>query len=348
MQRLKSWLAVIPGALCGIALSYPILAQEMKIGETIEVSRVIVDAHVVYDDGSPVLGLEASDFRVRIDRRPAEIESLEWVSASTPYGEGVAPSGTGESFDVPTPKGRLLVMFFQTDFQRADSRLGGQIRMIHYAKEFLETLSEDDRVAVVSFDSHLKLRQDFTSDRNRLIRAIEESVRIDTPAPLEIVAEPSLRARLTALAARNSKSPEEALFHIGNALLPVPGAKSLILFGWGLGRLTRGGVQMERFYHVARTALEAARTAVFSLDVSTADYHSLEAGLSKVSSDTGGFYVKTNNFPQFAMDKLQRAISGHYVLVVKKPTLPRGRHAIVVQVPGRRKIEVMARSSFQD
>lgn len=324
-----------------------LLSQEMRVGETIEVSRVIVDAHILFDDGSPVLGLEPSDFRVRIDGKPATIESLEWVSAETPYGEGVTPqSGAATEEADATPRGRLIVIFFQTDFQRA--RVRGQVRMIAFAKKFLETLTPDDRVAVVSYDSHLKLRQDFTNDRQKLVEAIERSIRIDEPPPLEIVPQPSLRSRLPADVAKKTYTPDEALFHIGNALLPIPGAKSLILFGWGLGHLTGGAVQMDRRYAVARVALEASRTAVFALDISDADFHSLEVGLEKVSKDTGGFYAKTHIFPQMAMNKLEKAISGHYVLVLRKPDLPRGRHLIQVELPGRRRLQIMARTSFVD
>lgn len=321
-------------------------AQELRVGETIEVARVIIDAHVLYDDGSPVLELEAKDFRVRIDRKLAEIESIEWISALEPSEIQVSPEQIEEPGAVPTPRGRLIVMFFQTDFQRA--RVIGQVRMIKEAKRFLETLTPDDRVAVVSFDSHLKLRQDFTSDTNKLIDAIESSIKIDDPSPLEVVPEPSLRARLSAGTAKESETSEEALFHLGNALLPVPGPKTLLLFGWGLGRYSgRGIVSMEKYYAVARTALEASRTTVFTLDISDADFHSLEVGLKKVSKDTGGLYQKTHIFTKMAMDKVTRAISGHYVLVVRKPELPRGSHAITVEIPGRR-VEILARTSYRD
>ena len=106
---------------------------------------------------------------------------------------------------------------------------------------------------------------------------------------------------------------------VGNALLPIPGPKTMVLFGWGLGVYTPVGVVMTRDYMPAKRALEASRTSVFSMDISDADYHSLEVGLGKVSADTGGFYAKTHIFPTIGMRKLERAISGHYVLVVKRP-----------------------------
>src|SRR5947208_7749015 len=50
-----------------------------------------------------------------------------------------------------------------------------------------------------------------------------------------------------------------ALLIIGNALRPIRGPKSMILFGWGLGTLSGGRVWMERSYPAARQALEGAR-----------------------------------------------------------------------------------------
>jgi len=135
---------------------------------------------------------------------------------------------------------------------------------------------------------------------------------------------------------------------VANALRPIPGPKSIILFGWGLGRLTRGGVIMDSKYIPARQALVSARASVFSIDFSQADFHSLEAGLGKVADDTGGFYAKTFHFPDIAIERLTKTLAGHYELSVRKnDTRVRGFHTIEVQV-NRRGAEVMARSTYID
>jgi VWFA-related protein len=315
--------------------------QEIRTRAEITVERIIIDAHVIDPKGNPIEDLRPSDFRVRIDGKPAEVEAVEWIPAE----RDVLPQIVDEEPASTPPPGRLLIFFFQTDFQRA--RVRGQMRMISYAIQFLETLLPGDRVAVVQFDSHLKVRQDFTADREKLRQAITKSLLIHEVPPPEPVPLPSLQSRLNFEEARRAASPERALFLLGNALLPIPGPKSLIMFGWGLGRYTAVGVYMERDYTLARRALEQARTAVFSLDISDADYHSLEVGLKKASADTGGFYVKTHLFPKFAMDKLQRTLSGHYELVVKKQTARRGLHTIEVSLV-RRRGEVLTRTTYQD
>ena len=105
---------------------------------------------------------------------------------------------------------------------------------------------------------------------------------------------------------------------------------------------------MEADYEPARRALVAARASVFSLDVTDADYHSLEGYLQQISDLTGGKYEKTNLFPSLAMEHVRKAISGRYVITFLKPkNLARGDHDIEVSLVGRRGA-VFARQYFQD
>jgi hypothetical protein len=122
---------------------------------------------------------------------------------------------------------------------------------------------------------------------------------------------------------------------LAEALQDVPGSKSLVFFGWGLGRFSSTGVHMERDYGPARRALIESRTSVFTLDVTNADYHSLEVGLEQVAEDTGGFYAKTHLFSTQALRRLEGALAGHYVLVLEAPRLAPGPHALRVRLVGR-------------
>ena len=128
---------------------------------------------------------------------------------------------------------------------------------------------------------------------------------------------------------------EKALALLGRALKGLPGAKSVIVFGHGFGRLGMSGVTLGPDYDEARRALRAARAAVFCLDVTQADYHSLEAGLQQVAEDTGGFFERTHLFPGRALNRLAGALAGHYVLMVERPPVRKGRHRVDVSVPTR-------------
>jgi len=324
-----------------------------QVQEQITVERILVDTRVTDDRGNPITGLKASDFRVRVDGRPASVESAEWIPETAAARElasidaNIADVNT--SLDQPAPHGRLLIFFYQTDFARNSSRIAGQMQQVVSADDWLDWLDPEDRVAVFSFDSHLKFRLDFTNNKDHIKDAMEQAMLTDEPPPPRIVPMPALAKRLDREEMRKAASPEAALIIVANALRPIPGPKSIILFGWGLGTLTPSGVMMDRKYVPARQALESARASVFSIDFTQADYHSLQAGLGQVAGDTGGFYAKTFHFPKIAVDRLQKTLSGHYELEVRKPdTKVRGTHTIEVEVPSQRRASVLARSTYID
>jgi VWFA-related protein len=318
--------------------------------EEARVERVIVDAYVTDRYGDPIPDLTATDFRVRVDGTPVPLESAEWVPADLPeipVDAALSAAPAGKPIFL-APPGRLIVFFFQTGF--IPSRLSGVVRMSLQARRFLDTLLPTDRVAVLSYDSHLKLRQDFTADHRKIEDALYEAIRAGNQASIADAAFPSISEHFDYAAAKDASTPERGLFVLARALAPIPGGKTMLFFGWGLG--TVGGVSgpnltERRDFGNALRALAAARTNIFTLDVTDADYHSLETHLQTLSSLTGGTYQKTHIFPSLAMDRVRRAISGRYVLVIKKPEGPRGQHAIEVRLASR-KGEVNARQYYDD
>ena len=335
--------------LCAmLAVAIPASAQ---VQEKINVERVIVDVRVTDVRGEAMTGLTAGDFRVRIDGKPAQIESVDWIPETAVARELAdidrAPVTINQTTDIPAPRGRLLVFLFQTDFARNNLRVTGQMKVLQN-DDYIDWLEPDDRVAVLSYDSHLKFRLDFSDDKRFIRDAMEHALLTDEPPRPQAVPMPSLASRLDPEAMRKAGTFEEALVLVANALRPIPGPKSLILFGWGIGRYGAGGVHMEWNYGIARHALEAARVSVFSIDITQADFHSLEVGLGKVAEDTGGFYAKTLHFPKQAIDRLQKTLVGHYEIEVRKPeTKTRGTHAIEVETTKKRAV-VMARTSYVD
>lgn len=334
-----AWLASAPAVA---------LAQEPRFKETVQVERVLVDARVVDGRGQPIRGLAARDFRVEVDGTPARVESAHWVSADEPYPEGLEPEAAAAAGAPKPAPGRLIVFFFQKSLD--SSRVGGLIKMQRRAAQLLDTLGDEDRVAVVSFDSHLKLWVDFTSQRPPLRRAIEHSVlHQDRPQPIRAFYFPSLAEHFDAAAAQQAATPEKGLEVLARALEPLPGPKTLVFLGWGLGEMQgRLGVRMIDDYEPARQALLESRTSVFALDVTDADWHSLEVGLQQAAQDTGGFYAKTHLFDQAAFTRLRGALAGHYVLAVEKPAVQKpGSHRLSVKLLGRQGT-VLTKASYQD
>ena len=317
-----------------------------RVRESVTADRVVVDVRVIDNLGNPIPSLGVSDFSLKVDGRPVPVESVEWIpgNAAAP-----PPAPATEAARAPSsgPPGRLLVLFFQTDSEF--SRITGQMRMIRQALSFLDTCGPGDRLAVLSYDSRLKLRQDFTDDREKLRRAIRRTIYADDSPDPPAGEFPSLAASLDFAAARRASLPEHALRVIGQGLSALPGSKSLLFFGWGLGNFdSMMGLILDHNYSLARAALLRSHTSVFVLDVTTADFHSMEGGLEAIAGDTGGLYVKTHVFPGFAMQKVARAISGEYLLSFVRPPLRRGWHEMSIRVPGRRQASVLARPDYFD
>jgi len=319
-----------------------------RFQDSVSTEKVVVDVHVIDYSGSPVMGLSAPDFTLRVEGTPVPIESVEWVAASPAPMPAPAPAGEAASAaPIPALPGRLIVVLFQTDYE--ESRLTGQMRMIREAHAFLETCSPDDRIAVLSFDSHLKLRQDFTGDRVKLRRAIDRTIYCDRVEPPPPGTFPSLAASLDFHAAHKATLPEHALRVIGQGLQALPGSKTLLFFGWGVGNYdSKMGLILDHTYGWARAALERSHTSVFALDVTSADFHSMAEGLKELAEDTGGLYVKTNRLPKFAMQKVTRAIAGYYVLTFARPNLRRGRHEMKIRVVGHGQPWILARPDYAD
>ena len=315
----------------------------------VQVDRVVIDARAVDGQGRPLLGLTAADFRVKVDGKPVVLESATWIEGKAPdeplprVDGAMAPVGDVVAGGVP--KGRLMVFLFQKDFH--PSRLNGLMMMQQKAVKFLETLAPEDRVAVMSIDTQLRLWQDFTADQEKLRHAIRRSVFFGKFSTGQSVEAPSLAAHFDFDGAKKVGTPETALLVTARALKPLPGAKSLVFFGHGMGRLSWPYFTMNPDYGPAAQALLDARTTVFTLDVTNADYHTLELGLEQVARDTGGFYAKTHLFPAQAMTRLEGAVAGHYVLAFPRPPSRAGAHRVEVKLVGR-KGEVLAKDSYVD
>jgi len=319
----------------------PAVAQQTPttFGTIVDVTRILTEVRVVDDAGYPIADLGPEDFRVKISGKRAEVESVTWIPTTseaaalvaTPQ-DGVMPSGTL----LTEPKPRLIVVLFQTDI--ALYRIKGVVRMAPQAADFVRNLAPTDRVAFLTFESHLELRSDFTVDHEGLANMITTTEilegTIEPPEP----SSPRLSEYFNFKQARKAATMSDALELVAQALAPMPGPKTLVLFGWGVGRYNRGHRITTPGVTNAIAALATARTSVFSLDITTADWHTLEIGLRKVSEDTGGIYLKTHLFPETAMDKLVRVISSYYELSIVPPPMLKHPYLIEVSVkrPGAR------------
>ena len=308
----------------------------------VETSRVVLEARVTDSHGRPLPGLGPADFRLEVDGRPRPVESALWVAESPTVARALPSPGAPA---LTTSPGRLVVLLFQKDFE--SSRLRGLLQSIRQAKDLVAPFSPSDRVAVLTYDSRLRLHLDFTADFDAVRRVLDESVLLGWPAPLPSGEPPSLAARLDREEARKAAAPEQALLALGRALRPIPGPKTVLFFSWGLGELIGGAVRPHYTYDAARSALDAASAAVFCLDVTDAAWHSLEVGLQQVAEDTGGEYFKVHENAGAALSRVAAALAGHYVVTFERPEGRRGEHRLRLALAGRRGT-VLTRTRYVD
>jgi VWFA-related protein len=311
---------------------------EFKAEIDVRLSTIVL--RVVDGRGEPIRGLLPRDFRVRLGGKEVPVVAVDWISSlaetvpalpvmpATSVPETPAIPAVPAPPTVPEPAavsaGKLVVLFVQADANSA-VRTRGHLKTLPYVRKLLAALDPADRVAVVSFDSHLKLWQDFTADRNAAHAAVDRAIRFGAAPPVvKVAGPPSLAQGFDVGKAADIASPEKALAETAAALRPIGGEKVLIFLGWGLGRFGSGGTTMTPGFTPAIQALAAAHTSVFVLDVTEASAHDLEIGLASVAEATGGTYAKTYEEPDLAVRELVRTISGYYVLTLDPDQLPQG------------------------
>jgi VWFA-related protein len=303
-------------------------------GEEIDVSVATVTVRVIDASGRAIASLGPADFKVTVGGEPATVESVDWIS---PESDRFSPDQLAElarsGVTVP-PTGRLIVIFVQTDIH--PTRAPGHLRLLPEIRKLLETFHPEDQVAVVSFDSHLKLRLDFTRDLALVDDAVLRGIRTGRGEELAPGRFPSLARHFDYDAAKRAASPERALRVVSEALLPLPGEKVMIYAGWGLGDYFGGIVTMRPEYDDTREALARARVTVFVLDVTQADYHSLEVGLETIAEDTGGTYEKTFRQPRQMTARLAHTLEGYYEIAFTLPDAIDRRGKVKVDLVGRR------------
>lgn len=307
--------------------------------ERVEVRRVVLQVRVLAADGTPVLGLGPENFRVLVDGKEVSPDVVAWVDLEP-------KAGRSSQEEKALPKSHhLVVVLVQRDLQK--TRASGLMAFKNRAAEVVQALPAGVRVALLIQDSRLHLVQDFTQDHERVAGILrQELFRARSYRPGE-PGSPSLRRFLDEATCAAAATPEKGLRFLAQAFAALPGHKQVILLGWGLGRLSFPAVYLPADYAAAAALLEASGIPVFSLDITDADWHTLEIGLIHVAEDTGGLYAKTHLFPVQAKRKLLGALAGYYEVSFPRPDVPVGVHHVEVVLRGARGT-VFCRRSFAD
>jgi hypothetical protein len=312
--------------------------------ETIHVVRYGLDIRVTDSWGRAIEDIAPEELTVTIGGKPAHVEAATWIPSGLRAEQlrAVTPRISEEPQEPEelAAEGRSIVIFIQTDFARVNMRVLGQMKFHFIADKILKLLGPNDRVAVLSHDSHLKFRRDFTLDRRSIRKAVRESLFIDTPPP-PAPATTGAPLRPDREEMKRAATGEEALLVIAKALHEIPGQKLMILAGWGLGELHgRAGVRLQDEWSEAVHLLDGDHTPVITLGTGLGGQ--LTFGLAATAAATGGFYAGTQDFESQSITRVEGALAGHYALTLRIDDLLKpGRYPLTVRVK-RKGAEVQA------
>jgi len=317
------------------------LGPRASFYDRMDVRRVALDVRVIDGLGNPVGNLGPESFRVRIDGAPARVESVDWIASDSPPGDPAATAAGGMASDLaaalaPPEEPYRIVFFFQAGME--PSHTIGLLRTLQSLRRMMHALPQGAVAAVVSYDSHFELHQDFTDDPELLVAAAERAVTFaDATWPRAPAEGPSLARWLDEEQALATADVERALEIVGLALNAERGPSTVVFVGWGTG-----GRRAEP-YRPARAALLGAGTPVLVLDVTDAPFHTSIADLSRLANETGGTYRSTYELPRREVARIGRMLGGHYLLVVERPPLPeRARYPLRVELTGTEAWGVLA------
>ena len=314
---------------------------QAEFGEELAVTEVLLDVLVTDANGNVVIGLGPEDFVVRDQGEVVDLTSASFYSNR----RFVASSQAAERANVDTsivPSDRVFILFFHDD--RA-ANPGAFTRptidaMRYYSAWVRNDLLPNDWVAVVSYDSQIKVWQDFTKSKAdieaALARVLKGGKDPGTAWPSRVPEEadgPSLLANLPLgkQLRKSSRKIYDALRLMADATSDIQGRKNLVFLSWGFGDTTAyGGYYPDpRYYPSMIQALNDGNVAVYSIDlVSTTRQGTLldrgiNNSLSLLSDDTGGRYYYF--FDTFAapLQEVNEENNGYYLLSFKS-TYPVG------------------------
>lgn len=296
------------------------LAPQLETSESYVVRRVLVDARLADPYGKAIVGLNAEDFQVAIGDQQAQVLSVRWIPESA-AGREMAARLPGFDPSEPDAPPRLFIFFFQTDWGRAWQRVRGEMAFLPYAEKIADELPANDRVAVFSYDSQLRFRLDFTSDKAQIKRAMSHVLEISDPPEPPRVDEPALARRLDRDAMRRATSTELALTQLATALESIPGKKQIILFGHGLGtKIGSRGFTMLPEWNETQQKLNDADVTVNVIYTPHKFAGQLMLGLRTAAKETGGFFLIADTLPQQSVDRVSHGVlAGHYEVEVRPP-----------------------------
>lgn len=340
------------------AIALPLIAQvpPPKFGEKIEVNLVLLDAIVTDSRGNQILGLDKSDFAVKENGVEQPVDSLEYFTNRQLL---TAPEEKAPFKVERIHEERYFIFFFDKPGVPGDTELYDRLFLARNAvRDFVDReIKPGDVIAVVGHDVRLKVYSDFTNDKQRLERAIDDVVRFGrglTTAPKN--GGPSiLREVDSGRMLAGTGTVYEALDALGDALRPIRGRKNVVLFSAGIlepGEEVRDGLILNesRFYQPMIRSLNRANVTVFAASLwnDPTFIPAVHQTLQRIANETNGEYFPYTVSYGPTLNRIEQINNGYYLLgyYTRHPKGTSGWQRVQVSVRNHPEMRVKAREGY--
>ncbi len=342
------------------------------------INLVEVDAVVVDDKGVPVRGLQQQDFQIAEDGRPVEIASFAAVDLPMASPDAAIPtpdvSGSAVGSNAQPEDGRVMLVIFDDYHVSFDA---GRIAVSRAAvKRMIERMGPSDLAAVMATSGRSFMQAEFTSDKARLLQAVEKFFP-DSEVPAQGVAErpastgrfgfvhflflprPASAGSFGFVQEIKARWASDAMGNAAKALAEIPGRrKAVLLVSQGiplsLEEIITNPYAGGAWQGLRDFILIAQRNNVVVYPVDPCGL-SRDAGCSMATQDrlrsiaegTGGFATLNTNAPELGVERMVAESGSYYLLGYYSPASPNDgkRHRIKVHV-ARDGVKVRAREGY--
>ena len=341
-------------------------AQQMPPKPTFQSSATLVEVDVVVSDGSgrPVRGLRKEDFTVAEDGTPIEIATFSAIDLpAAPRDAAIAPadrSGSAHASNDQLQDGRVVLIVL--DDLLVSLSAARMVTVKSIGRRAVERLGPSDLAAVVTTSGRLGAQAEFTTEKWRLLAAIDRFVpqsEYDGPGVGSSPATPPVLSQAERLGQTRMRSAMVGLTTAIRSLGTIRHRrKSLLFVSQGFPAPLEDIIKDPRVGEVWDSIREFFQTAQRqNIAIYTVDPCGLETDLAcnrasrqslrTIAENTNGFATLDTNAPELGVERMVAESGTYYFLAYYSPSPPNDgkRHRIKVTTR-RTDVEVRAREEY--
>ncbi|MCP4656502.1 MAG: VWA domain-containing protein, partial [bacterium] len=293
-----------------------------------------LDVLVTDRQGNVILGLGPDDFIIEEAGETIPLTGASFYSNRFRLREDTAVK-VQHPLPNEVPADRHFILFFHDQLRLAAEQTIMVRQQLQASRQSQRWVNEEmlpgDWVAVVSYDVKLKVHQEFTRDRDSLVRALKDAAQGKDPGNIwatrrePVEGQPSLLGHLPEGHDLRDETTTiyDGLRLLAEATRDIMGRKSVVLFSAGFGDLEIIGRSLEtsyakpdpRYYPALVQALNDNNVAIYPVDLAPSEMETAQRhSLTQLASDSGGTYY--GQFVNFItpLQQIADENNGYYLL----------------------------------